>query len=169
MRKAEDAMTSDTPRLDKLYDMVSEREGPCKTGDAPSKWSYEAILDLTDFARTLERENAALHQQAEIGRQWQENSSLEKWFPYTAEQLAALQAEVTRLTENQRLQDSATAAVMERSEKLTARVAELERDAERYRWLRDDDRGRFLACAAMTDTGLSGDIDAAIDAARGTE
>ena len=90
-------MNSDTPRLDKLFDMVAEREGPCKTGAAPSKWSYEAILDLTDFARTLERENAALA------------------------------AEVSRLTENQRLQDSATAAVMERNENLTARVAELER------------------------------------------
>jgi hypothetical protein len=50
---------SDTPRLDKLFDMVAEREGPCKTGEALSKWSYEAILDLTDFARTLERELAA--------------------------------------------------------------------------------------------------------------
>lgn len=30
---------------------------------------------------------------AEIGRQWRENSSLEKWFPLTAERLAALEAE----------------------------------------------------------------------------
>ena len=30
---------------------------------------------------------------AEIGRQWRENSSLEKWFPITAERLAALEAE----------------------------------------------------------------------------
>jgi hypothetical protein len=29
----------------------------------------------------------------EIGRQWRENSSLEKWFPLTAERLAALEAE----------------------------------------------------------------------------
>ena len=28
----------------------------------------------------------------EIGRQWRENSSLEKWFPITAERLAALEA-----------------------------------------------------------------------------
>lgn len=30
---------------------------------------------------------------AEIGRQWREDSSLEKWFPLTAERLAALEAE----------------------------------------------------------------------------
>jgi hypothetical protein len=30
---------------------------------------------------------------AEIGRQWREDSSLAKWFPLTAERLAALEAE----------------------------------------------------------------------------
>ena len=30
---------------------------------------------------------------AEVGRQWREDSSLEKWFPLTAERLAALEAE----------------------------------------------------------------------------
>jgi len=30
---------------------------------------------------------------AEIGRRWRENSSLEKWFPVTAERLAKLEAE----------------------------------------------------------------------------
>ena len=30
---------------------------------------------------------------AEIGRRWREDSSLEKWFPITAERLAALEAE----------------------------------------------------------------------------
>lgn len=30
---------------------------------------------------------------ADIGRQWRENSSLEKWFPITAERLVALEAE----------------------------------------------------------------------------
>jgi len=56
----------DTPRVDKLFDMVSEREGPTGTGRAPSRWSYEAILDLTDFARKLERELAAA--KSEISR-----------------------------------------------------------------------------------------------------
>ena len=30
---------------------------------------------------------------AEVGRQWREDSSLQKWFPLTAERLAALEAE----------------------------------------------------------------------------
>ena len=30
---------------------------------------------------------------AEVGRQWRENSSLERWFPLTAERLASLEAE----------------------------------------------------------------------------
>lgn len=34
---------------------------------------------------------------AEIGRQWREDSSLEKWFPITAERLAALEAEKAAL------------------------------------------------------------------------
>ena len=56
---------SDTPRTDKLFDMVSDREQPDggRWGDTPSKWSYEAILDLTDFCRTLERELAAIKSQ----------------------------------------------------------------------------------------------------------
>lgn len=34
---------------------------------------------------------------AEIGRQWRENSSLEKWFPLTAEELARLRKEADEL------------------------------------------------------------------------
>ena len=89
---------------------------------------------------------------------------------------AALTAEVSRLTENQRLQDSATAAVLERNEKLTARVAELERDAGRYRWLRDQNwtqRGLFVVSANNQDVVRLGTncpsselLDAAIDAVR---
>ncbi|CAB4180804.1 hypothetical protein UFOVP1053_64, partial [uncultured Caudovirales phage] len=49
---------ADTPEVDKVFDMISDREQPDggRWGDTPSKWSYEAILDLTDFARKLERE-----------------------------------------------------------------------------------------------------------------
>lgn len=63
-----------------------------------------------------------------------------------------------------------TALLEEYREKLTAltaRVAELERDAQRYRWLRDNPRGRSLSISALewvTDPIL---CDAAIDAARG--
>jgi hypothetical protein len=51
-------VTTKTPLTDKLFDQVSDREAPdySMTGHMPSKWSYEAILDLTDFARDLERQ-----------------------------------------------------------------------------------------------------------------
>lgn len=39
---------------------------------------------------------------AEIGRQWRENSSLEKWFPITAERLAALERENQHLAREAR-------------------------------------------------------------------
>lgn len=92
---------------------------------------------------------------------------------------AELHAEASRLTENQRLQDSATAAVLERTEKAEARVAELERDAARYRWLRDESLAQkkmtvYVSQATRYADGLSSSsflhgehMDAAIDAARG--
>lgn len=84
-----------------------------------------------------------------IGREWEQDSRLEKWFPITAEELKRLQerlqsksedlaaanAEIARLNDriselnmHQSLQDAATAAVMER-----AGAAERERDALRNR------------------------------------
>lgn len=39
---------------------------------------------------------------AEIGRQWREDSSLEKWFPLTAEQLAAKERENLHLAREAR-------------------------------------------------------------------
>ena len=50
---------------------------------------------------------------------------------------AELHADIAHLRHCARLQDSATAAVLERAEKAEKRVAELERDAGRYRWLED--------------------------------
>ena len=52
-----------TPRTDKFYDEVSDRESPDngqKGWALPSKWSYEAIIDLVDFARHLEVESVEL-------------------------------------------------------------------------------------------------------------
>ncbi len=46
-------------------------------------------------------------------------------------ELAAANAEISRLTENQRLQDGATAAVMERAEKAEGELAACREDAER--------------------------------------
>jgi hypothetical protein len=80
-------------------------------------------------------------------------------------EIAALREEVTRLTHNQRIQDSTTAAVMEQRDALKA-------DAERYRWLKT----RLEVPGAMQswlrfqgwsqDTKFEPSIDAAIDAAR---
>ncbi len=39
---------------------------------------------------------------AEVGRQWRENSSLEKWFPITAERLAAMERENLHLAREAR-------------------------------------------------------------------
>lgn len=58
---------------------------------------------------------------AEIGRQWRENSSLKKWFPITAERLAELEAENARLAREAYTWSKA-------AESYAA-------DAERFRWL----------------------------------
>ena len=57
-----------TPRTDKFYDMVSDREA--SDGSTPSKWSYEAILDFLDYSKGLERELASA--EAEHHRVWNE-------------------------------------------------------------------------------------------------
>jgi hypothetical protein len=50
-----------------------------------------------------------------------------------------MQAEISRLTENQRLQDSATAAVMERAEKAEAELAACREDGTPlYLWKNGD-------------------------------
>lgn len=57
---AETPAGSETPRTDNTYSLVRGREvyaipqGHLEK-NTPSRWSYEAILDLIDFARTLER------------------------------------------------------------------------------------------------------------------
>jgi hypothetical protein len=45
-------------------------------------------------------------------------------------------------------------------------IARLREDAERYRWLRDDKRGRMLSVSSLNWTGNPELSDAAIDAAR---
>lgn len=48
--------------------------------------------EIADVMRDLDIE-------ATFGRHWKENSSLEKWFPFSAEELATLQKKNARLTE----------------------------------------------------------------------
>lgn len=58
---------------------------------------------------------------AEIGKRWREDSSLVKWFPLTAERLAALEAEN---------------AALKREAHTWSKAAEsYATDAERFRWL----------------------------------
>jgi hypothetical protein len=52
---------------------------------------------MTAYIERLIAERDALRADAEIGRQWREDSSLEKWFPLAAERLAALEAETAAL------------------------------------------------------------------------
>jgi hypothetical protein len=60
-------------------------------------------------------------------------------------------------------------AVREARERiLLARVAELEANAERYRWLRDNSPGQWTLQVGYLPL-FKGDLDAAIDAARGTK
>lgn len=47
---------------------------------------------------------------AEIGRQWRENSSLEKWFSITAQRLAALERENQHLAREARSGDAERAS-----------------------------------------------------------
>lgn len=54
-------------------------------------------LDAAASIEALEAELAALRADAEIGQRWKRDSSLETWFPYTAEELVRLRAERDKL------------------------------------------------------------------------
>lgn len=47
-----------------------------------------------DFAQSLEREIIVAAPYIEIGKRWRENSCLEEWFPFSAQKLKSLEAEV---------------------------------------------------------------------------
>jgi hypothetical protein len=78
----------------------------------------------------------------------------EEW----ASEVDRLTAEISRLTENQLLQDSAMAAVKERA-------AELELDAGRYRWLKANAADIKFSDRHVVKVTMHY-LDAAIDAAR---
>jgi hypothetical protein len=62
---------------------------------------------------------------AEIGRQWREDSSLKKWFPMTAERLAALEAENAALKREAHTWSKAAETYAEREAKLADALTEL--------------------------------------------
>ena len=81
------------------------------------------------------------------------------------DRLAEAEASIKHLRHCARLQDSATAAVLERAERAEA---ELREDAERYRWLRDNINRLPYDDYGMGPQFPSGnELDAAIDAAKG--
>lgn len=84
---------SDTPRTEQMIDSC---------GDYEKAYHYKGRF--ANFARGLEREVTALTaqlaealQDAEVGRKWRENSSLEEWFPFTAQELAEARRDAERL------------------------------------------------------------------------
>ena len=63
---------------------------------------------------------------AEIGRQWRENSSLEKWFPLTAERLAAKERENLHLAREARTWWEAAQTYAADAERLRAVLRKIE-------------------------------------------
>lgn len=97
---------------------------------------------------------------AEIGRRWRENSSLEKWFPLTAERLVELEAENAALKREAHAWWTAAR---------DATVAERERCAQRvvlhsqYPITTDFDRGYDKARKDAAETLRTMDDDAGLE------
>lgn len=75
--------------------------------------------------------------------------------PADRTRVGELQAEISRLTENQRLQDSATAAVMERAEKAEAELAACREDANKWKQLKALMGGAHAAFLSVNEHRLS--------------
>ena len=75
----------------------------------------------------MDNREAAEEQRARVAREQRFN-----------DRLAEAEASIAHLRHCARLQDSATAAVLERAEKAEAELAACREDAERYRWLREN-------------------------------
>lgn len=58
------------------------------------KSKFEALQELDEVRAKL----AECERDAEIGRRWNRDSSLEAWFPYTAEELTRMRAELSSVT-----------------------------------------------------------------------
>ena len=82
-------------------------------------------------------------------------------------ELAEYAKTVAHMRDGARLQDSATAAVLERAKRVEAELAACREDAERYRWLRDGEivcRDNFPAAKDKAGNTLwFEELDAAID------
>lgn len=108
---------------------------------------------------------------AEIGRRWRENSSLEKWFPLTAERLVALEAENAALKHDLQYARDGLIRVRTRmredNERLRAALAELLAcHTESAGWSMSmlTDRAEFDAMLARSQERLHAAIGAAREA-----
>jgi len=118
---------------------------------------------MSDKRRTVARWSTADIQPAEHGGfvAYGDYLTLAKELADAKAELAEYAKTVAHMRDGARLQDSATAAVMERAEKAEAELAACREDAERYRWLRE-----LPNADAMNVKFCGCDLDTVIDAAR---
>ena len=144
---------SDTPRTDEVeYEMwqsqVGSRMRKCKDGG----WVF------SDFARELERENAAL-------RHSEEN---------LAATVRGLEFELEKAQKTAPWLGGTVEALGDANDRLTIEISGLRKDKERLDWLdvnctRVADSERYLPTTVYWGKGTHRDIRAAIDAARAKE
>lgn len=95
--------------MDKQTDLISRLQDEADLCRNDGASDIAALLDEATEALRVERVVLAEDDgptDADIGRQWRENSSLEKWFPITAERLAALEAENAALKRTRMREDN---------------------------------------------------------------
>lgn len=105
----------------------------------------QPVEDSCELAESV----AELRQQAEIGRKWHEDSSLEQWFPLTAKRLSEVESclkearsllEVMdgRLVDRQRERDEARVEAARLRAELDRKSLALLSTEQQLRWARDD-------------------------------
>lgn len=57
----------------------------------------ESLLQAAEIISTLRKQLEEAERYAKIGREWSENSSLEKWFPFTADGIERDKKELIQL------------------------------------------------------------------------
>ena len=87
---------------------------------------------------------------AEIGRRWHEDSSLEKWFPLTAEWLAALEAENAALAREAHTWSKAAEVYAKDAERLRQALLWIEGATAATPGLTDAELGRAMAAIGKT-------------------
>lgn len=105
---------------------------------------HDQLRETSDALAEAQRENAELRADAEIGKRWRSNSSLEEWFPFTHEELESLKeliedktALVTAwrnlvMSVNRHLEEEMAA-----HDKVQASLAEAQRERDEARMARD--------------------------------